>query len=101
MGKPPSSPKVDPDYAATAKGVVFGWFPDRLKLNGETIVGATKLAETKKEIASCGGDFVPTIKLDDRDLQAAELRGADLRGVSLNYAAMQGANLALARTRRR
>ncbi len=84
-------PEVNPDYAATENGVVFGLFPDRLKLASETIVGEEKLEKTKKEIASRGGDFVPTIKLDGRDLQAADLSGADLRGVSLNDAAMQGA----------
>ena len=52
---------------------------DRLKLNDETIVGKEKLEKTKKEIASRGGEFVPTIKLDGRDLQAADLNGADLR----------------------
>ena len=81
----------DRDFAATENGVVFGLFPDRLKLANETIVGKTKLEKTNKEIASRGGDFVPTIKLDGRDLQAADLSGADLRGVSLNGAAMQGA----------
>ena len=69
-------------------GVVFGLFPDRLKLNNETIVGKDRLEETREEIASRGGiilavrDFVPTIKLDGRDLQAAESIGADLRGAS-------------------
>jgi uncharacterized protein YjbI with pentapeptide repeats len=81
------------DFAATEKGVVFGLFPDRLKLNDETIVGETKLEETKKEMTSRNGGFVPTIKLDERDLQAADLSGADLRGVSLNGAAMRDANL--------
>jgi uncharacterized protein YjbI with pentapeptide repeats len=96
-GERPPLPDVNPDYAATAKGVVFGWFPDRLQLISETIVGETKLEEIKKEIASRGGDFVPTIKLDGRDLQAAVLSGADLRGVSLNGAAMQGSELEDAR----
>ena len=83
-----------PNFAATANGVVFGLFPDRLKLENETIVGEKTLEETKKEIASRGGsDFVPTIKFDGRDLQAAVLSGADLRGVSLDGAAMQAANL--------
>jgi uncharacterized protein YjbI with pentapeptide repeats len=86
------------EFAATENGVVFGLFPDRLKLNDEKIVGEAKLEETKKEIASRGGtDFVPTIKLDRRDLQAANLSGADLRGVSLSGAAMRGINLTSAR----
>jgi uncharacterized protein YjbI with pentapeptide repeats len=96
-GKPPTLPEVGPDYAATEKGVVFGIFPDRLKLANETIVGEKTVEETKKEIISRGGDFVPTIKLDFRDLQAAVFVGADLREVSLNWAAMQGATLTLAR----
>jgi Pentapeptide repeats (8 copies) len=96
-GELPESPKVNPDYAATENGVVFGLFPDRLQLRNETIVGEAKLEEIKKEIASRGGDFVPTIKLDERDLQAAGLSGADLRGVSLTGAAMQGANLVATR----
>ena len=44
---------------------------------------AKEFEETKKEIASRGGDLVPTIKLDGRDLQAADLSRADLRGVWL------------------
>jgi uncharacterized protein YjbI with pentapeptide repeats len=106
-GEPPRLPEAIPDYAATANGIVFGLFPDRLKLSDETIVGETKLEDTKKEIASRGGrdfvptlignDFVPTIKLDYRDLQAADLSGADLRGVSLDGARMQGADLEAAR----
>jgi uncharacterized protein YjbI with pentapeptide repeats len=81
------------NFAATEKGVVFGLFPDRLQLRDETIVGEKTLKETKEEIASRGGDFVPTIRLGGRDLQAAILSGADLRGVSLNSAAIQGADL--------
>ena len=81
------------DFASTANGVVFGLFPDRLKLNDETIVGEKTLKETMEEIASRRDDFVPTIKLDYRDLQAANLSGTDLRRVFLNRAAMQGANL--------
>jgi uncharacterized protein YjbI with pentapeptide repeats len=92
-GAAPPAPEALPDYAATANGVVFGLFPDRLKLNDETIVGEIKLEETKKEIASRGGGFVPTIRLEERDLQAANLRGADLRGVSLENADIGGANL--------
>jgi uncharacterized protein YjbI with pentapeptide repeats len=83
--------------ASTADGVVFGLFPDRLKLPSETIVGEEKLEKTKKEIASRNGDFVPTISFDGRDLQAADLSGADLRGVSLRGAAFQGAKLDSAR----
>lgn len=94
----PQPAKVLPDYAATANGVVFGLFPDRLRLPGETIVGKEKLDKTKGEIASRGGtDFVPTIMLDGRDLQAADLSWADLRGVSLKTAAMQGVDLTAAR----
>jgi hypothetical protein len=85
------------DFASTANGVLFGLFPDRLELANETIVGEEKLEKIKKEIASRGGDFVPTIKLDFRDLHAANLSGTDLRGVSLTEAAMQGANLVAAR----
>ncbi len=96
-GKPPISPEIHPDYAATANGVVFGWFPDRLKLSSETIVGKEKLEKVEEEMASRGGGFVPTINLDRRDLQAAALIGADLRGVSLNGAAIQGAYLSQGR----
>jgi uncharacterized protein YjbI with pentapeptide repeats len=92
-GERPSVPAINPDYAATESGIVFGLFPDRLKLNNEMIVGERALEEIKKEIAGRGGDFVPTIKLDDRDLQAADFSGADLRGASLSEAAMQGAKL--------
>lgn len=81
------------DLASTAKGVVFGLFPDRLILPNETIVGDELLEKTKKEISSRGGDFVPTIKFDDRDLQDAELAGADLRGASLEGANLREANL--------
>jgi uncharacterized protein YjbI with pentapeptide repeats len=85
------------DIASTANGVVFGLFPDRLKLASEAIVVEELLEKTKKEIASRGGDFVPTIKFDRRDLQAADLSGADLRGVSLNHATMQNAKLLFVR----
>ena len=96
-GDPARLPEVNPDYATTANGVVFGLFPDRLKLRNETIVGEERLERTKKEIASRDGDFVPTIKLDGRDLQAADLSAADLRGVSLNGAVMLDTNLTSAR----
>ena len=96
-GEPSRLPDINPDYSRTANGVVFGLFPDRLKLASETIVGKEKLDKTEEEIASRGGDFVPTIKLDERDLQAADLSGTDLRGVSLNGAAIQGANLVATR----
>ena len=85
------------NFAATANGIVFGLFPDRLKLASEVIVGREKLEKTREEIASRGGDFAPTLNLDGRDLQAANLTGADLRGVSLDGAAIQGANLRAAR----
>jgi uncharacterized protein YjbI with pentapeptide repeats len=96
-GGPPQFPEVLPDYTATANGVVFGLFPDRLELLREPVVGDKTLEETSKEIASRGGDFVPTLNLDDRDLQAAMLFQADLRGVALRGAAMQGASLNFAR----
>jgi uncharacterized protein YjbI with pentapeptide repeats len=96
-GERPPFPDANPDYAAPEKGVVFRLFPDRLRINDKPIVGEAKLEETKKEIASRGGDFVATIKLDGRDLQAADLREADLRGVSLKGAALRGANLLSAR----
>ena len=79
------------DLTANKNGVIFGLFPDRLKLENETIVGEKILAETQKEIDSRGGDFVPTLNFIGRDLQGAVLRGADLRGVSLEGAAMRGA----------
>jgi Pentapeptide repeats (8 copies) len=96
-GSRPEFAESNPNYAATKNGVVFGLFPDRLNLLDETVVGEKLLDETKREMASRSGDFVPTIKLDRRDLQAAELSGADLRGVSLSDAAIQGANLHSAR----
>jgi uncharacterized protein YjbI with pentapeptide repeats len=96
-GEPAPVPNVNPDYTATANGVVFGLFPDRLKLRDETIVSEQRIEETEKEMTSRGGDFVPTINLADRDLQAAVLAGADLRGVSLRGASMQGADLNAAR----
>ena len=96
-GKPPSFPEVNPDYAATANGLVFGLFPDRLQLPNETIVGKEKLEKTQDEMKSRGGDFIPTINLDGRDLQAADLHNADLRGVSLDGATVRGAILYRAR----
>ena len=64
-GKPPPSPKIAPDYASTANGVVFGLFPDRLTiLPSEKIVDEELLEKTKKEIASRGGQYVPTINFD-------------------------------------
>ena len=85
------------DLRATESGVVFGLFPDRLQLRGEPIVGKEEFEKTKEEMASRGGSFVPTIRLDFRDLQAARLAGADLRGVSLVDAVMRDANLEFAR----
>jgi uncharacterized protein YjbI with pentapeptide repeats len=85
------------DFAATANGVLFGLFPNRLILPQQTIVGESRLDETKKEILSRGGDFVPTFNFDGRDLRAAVLDGADLRGASFSGAAMQEAELSLAR----
>jgi uncharacterized protein YjbI with pentapeptide repeats len=95
-GERPDVPGANPDYGATEEGVVFGLFPNRLTLNNATIVGGMRLEETKREIASRGGRFVPTLVLDGRDLQAATMSGADLRGVALRGAAMQGADLSLA-----
>jgi Pentapeptide repeats (8 copies) len=85
------------DMAGLGNGVVLGLFKDRLILSNEIIVGEKPLAEVKKEMASRGGDFVPTILFDDRDLQSADLRGADLRGVALDRAHMQGVDLEDAR----
>ena len=87
------------DFDGTANGVVFRLFPDRLILRNEIIVGNDRVEQAKSEIASRGGDFVPTIKLDGRNLQAAVLSSADLRGVSLRGAAMQGADLHRAQLR--
>jgi uncharacterized protein YjbI with pentapeptide repeats len=91
-GEPPVFAKSDPNYAATANGVVFGLFPDRLNLTSE-IVGEERWEETKNEIESRGGDFVPTIELNGRDLQAAYSGEVDLRGVSLAWAVLRGADL--------
>ena len=96
-GESPRPPQVNPNYDTTAKGVVFGLFPDRLQLGGKTIVGEAKLEEIKKEVASRRGGFVPTIELYDRDLQAADFSGADLRGVNLDGTVIRGANLMAAR----
>ena len=96
-GEPPGWPEVNPNYAATKRGVVFGLFPDRLKLANQTIVGKEKLEKTKEEIASRGGGLVSTVELGGRDLQAASLHHADLRGVSLSDANMRGASLGFAR----
>jgi uncharacterized protein YjbI with pentapeptide repeats len=85
------------DLAGWGNGTVLGLFKDRLILPNETIVDEKTLADVEKEIASRGGDFVPTIRFEDRDLQAADLRGADLRGVALDRAHMQGAELRTAR----
>jgi hypothetical protein len=38
-GKSPPVADINPDYSATANGVVFGLFPDRLTLRNETLVG--------------------------------------------------------------
>jgi uncharacterized protein YjbI with pentapeptide repeats len=104
-GTPATLPDVNPDYSATEDGVVFHLFPDRLKLTEETIVGKEKWDKAKGEIDSRrgakqtlnGSDFVPTINLGARDLQAAVFTGTDLRGVSLTGATMRGANLGAAR----
>ena len=82
------------NYAATANGVMFGLFPDRLRLVDEIVVGEKLLEEKKKEMASRGdSEFIPTFIFDGRDLQAAVLSGADLRGVALRLARLQGADL--------
>ena len=96
-GESPAPAKVNPDYAATEKGVVFGLFPDRLNIHNESIVGKERLERTEAEITSRGGDFVPTINLDTRDLQGADLHSDDLRGVSLDEADLRGASLSYAR----
>jgi hypothetical protein len=96
-GEPLPFAKGDPDFTASTVGVVFGLFPDRLKLANEIIVGQVRISEVEKEIISRGGDFVPTPDFEGRDLQAAVLSGTDLRGVSLSGAAMQGVDLTLAR----
>ena len=92
-GKPLPFSEGHPDFASTAEGVVFGRFPDRLQLANETIVGEQRFEQSKKEIASRGGEFVPTITLDGGDLKAAVLSGADLRGVALRGARMEDALL--------
>lgn len=96
-GRWTGEPGIGRDFARSELGPVLGLFPDRLKLNDETIVGEKTVDETKKEISSRGGDFVPTIKFDDRHLEAAQLSGADLRGVSLTGADMRAADLSSAR----
>jgi uncharacterized protein YjbI with pentapeptide repeats len=96
-GVPPRFPEINPNYHATENGVVFGLFPDRLKLPEEPVVGEKTLEETKKEIDSRGGDFVPTRNFDGRDLQAAELSGADMRGVALRGAVINDADLSSTR----
>ena len=53
-GESPRLPDVNPDYAATEKGVMFGLFPDRLKLGSETIVGKEKWEKTE---ARTSGSF--------------------------------------------
>jgi hypothetical protein len=63
-GAPLKLPEANRDYAETEKGVMFGLFPDRLILYDQTIVGEKLLEETKKQMDSRGGDFVPTIRLD-------------------------------------
>jgi uncharacterized protein YjbI with pentapeptide repeats len=99
LGHPAEFQPVLSNNAATVKGVILGrYFPDRLLLRAEpVVVGKDKLEKTKEEMASRGGDFVRTIDLDFRDLQAADMSGADLRGVSLSATAMPGANLHLVR----
>ena len=93
-GKPPALPAVNPDYAATKNGVVFGWFPDRLNLGYEMIVGRDLLEKTNKEVAS--GTWTYTIDLSNRDLQAAQLVAADLRGARMDAALIQGADFSVA-----
>jgi len=99
VGHPAEFQPVLSNNAATVKGVILGrYFPDWLLLRDEpVVVGKDKLEKTKEEMASCGGDFVRTIDLDFRDLQAADMSGADLRGVSLSTTTMRGANLHLVR----
>ncbi len=92
-GAPPPMPVAVPDYAATANGVVFGLFPDRLKLPNEPIVGEKLVEETTKESNARQGDFIPTRQFTISDLEAADLNGADLRGVDLSDKNVSGANL--------
>jgi uncharacterized protein YjbI with pentapeptide repeats len=93
-GKPPSLPAINPDYAATKNGVVFGWFPDRLKLGYEMIVGRDLLEKTNKDVAS--GAWIYTIDLSNRDLQAAQLVATNLRGARMDAALIQGADFSVA-----
>jgi Pentapeptide repeats (8 copies) len=81
------------DLDATIEGVVFGLFPDRLRLRQEIIVGNDGLEQANKESASRNGGFVPTRNFGGRDLEAAQLFGADLRGVFLGGAAMTRTDL--------
>ena len=92
-GGPPQFPEVLPHYTATANGVVFGLFPDRLNLSNEIVVGKDRLDEVTKE-SNSGGGKTPTRSFDGRDFQAANLW---LRGVSLEKANMRGARLEFAR----
>jgi uncharacterized protein YjbI with pentapeptide repeats len=71
------------DLIATENGVIFGRFPDRLKLHDEIVVGESRVEEVKKESDARDGEFVPTRDFVKRDLQYVELPGADLRGVAL------------------
>ena len=96
-GRWAGEPLIGASLAGTKHNVVFGLFPNRLVLFNEIVVGDELLEKTKREMASRGGEFAPTIKLDERDLQAANLSGADLRGVDLRDATMRGAVLMLAR----
>ena len=96
-GERPKLPEINPDYAATAQGRRVRPLPQPAAAHDEAIVGEKLFKETKSSRGDCthsrDGDFVPTIKLDERDLQAADLNRADLRGVSLSNAIVRGANL--------
>ncbi len=96
-GEPPPLPEVSPDYAATVNGVVFGLFPDRLILAGESIVGEEQLERTEKEMASRNGDFVPTRQFAIADLGGTDFSGADLRRVDLSGDILSGADFSEAR----
>jgi uncharacterized protein YjbI with pentapeptide repeats len=102
-GEPLPSPKVSADFDATADGVVFGLFPDRLILPFETVVGDTLFEQFTKVNASQSPmrlfmfGAIPTRDFRGRNLQAINLTGADLRGVELEGADLRGAQLQYAR----
>jgi uncharacterized protein YjbI with pentapeptide repeats len=102
-GEPSRPPYINSDYSPTAKGVVFGLFPDRLILPFETLVDDAQFQQFEKENAAQSPmrlfmfGAVPTRDFRGRNLQAANLAGADLRGVALVGANLGGAQLEYAR----